>query len=223
MDWFYAQNNRQIGPVALDALLSMLHQRQVQPQDLVWREGMPDWQPAAAVPELAAAVSAPGGAVGYFNPLTPNLEAPVFAGFWLRFAAYIIDYFVLAFLGYIIGAMLAIQRPMLLHHHRSPFAMLFAVGGEAFFLQLATGWLYYAIMETSRFQGTVGKIAVGLAVTDLDGQRLDFGRASGRFFAKLLSNLTLGFGYMMAGWTEKKQALHDIIAGCLVIRKRPTF
>jgi uncharacterized RDD family membrane protein YckC len=224
MDWFYAQNNRQIGPVALDALLSLLQRRQIQPQDLVWREGMADWQPAATVPELAAAVSVPGGAVEYFNPLGPSLEAPVFAGFWLRFAAIVIDYFVLYTLYYLLGTMLAIQTPMLMHHHRSPFLMLFMFGGEAFFMELAIAWLYYALMETSRYQATLGKIAVGVIVTDLNGNRIGFGRATARFFAKILSfHPTLFIGCMMAGWTSKKQALHDIIAGCLVIRRRPTF
>jgi uncharacterized RDD family membrane protein YckC len=82
------------------------------------------------------------------------------------------------------------------------------------------GWLYYASMESSAYQGTLGKMALGLIVTDMQGRRISFGRASGRFFAKLLTGLIPFFvGYIMAGFTEKKQALHDIIASCLVLRK----
>jgi len=81
-------------------------------------------------------------------------------------------------------------------------------------------WLYYAGMESSVYQGTLGKMALGLMVTDLEGRRITFGRASGRYFAKIISGLIpLGIGYAMAGFTEKKQALHDMIASCLVLRK----
>jgi uncharacterized RDD family membrane protein YckC len=80
-------------------------------------------------------------------------------------------------------------------------------------------WLYFSLMESSVWQATLGKKALGLTVTDLEGRRIGFGRATGRYFAKILSSLTLFIGYMMAGFTEKKQALHDIIAGTLVLRK----
>jgi uncharacterized RDD family membrane protein YckC len=75
-------------------------------------------------------------------------------------------------------------------------------------------------MESSSHQGTLGKMALGLIVTDLEGRRINFARASGRYFAKIITGLIpLGIGYMMAGFTEKKQALHDMIASCLVLRK----
>jgi uncharacterized RDD family membrane protein YckC len=81
-------------------------------------------------------------------------------------------------------------------------------------------WVYYAWMESSQYQGTLGKMALGLIVTDLQGQPVSFARASGRFFAKIITGMIpLGIGYIMAGFTEKKQALHDMIAGCLVLRK----
>ncbi|MGC1597749.1 MAG: RDD family protein, partial [Candidatus Acidiferrales bacterium] len=80
--------------------------------------------------------------------------------------------------------------------------------------------LYYAWMESSQYQGTLGKMALGLTVTDLQGRRVTFARASGRFFAKIITGLIpLAIGYIMAGFTEKKQALHDMIASCLVLRK----
>jgi uncharacterized RDD family membrane protein YckC len=84
---------------------------------------------------------------------------------------------------------------------------------------LVLDWLYYTLLESSVWQGTLGKKALGLEVTDLGGRRVSFGRATGRFFARIISGLTLGIGFIMAGFTERKQALHDIIAGCLVIRK----
>jgi len=81
-------------------------------------------------------------------------------------------------------------------------------------------WLYYAWMESSSWQGTLGKKALGLIVTDLEGRRVTFGRATGRYFSKMITGLIpLAIGYIMAGFTAKKQAIHDMIAGCLVLRK----
>jgi uncharacterized RDD family membrane protein YckC len=82
-------------------------------------------------------------------------------------------------------------------------------------------WLYFAGMESSARQATFGKAAMSLRVTGLTGQHLTFGHATGRFFAKIISGLIpLGIGYFMAGFTEKKQALHDMIAGTLVLRQQ---
>jgi uncharacterized RDD family membrane protein YckC len=79
-------------------------------------------------------------------------------------------------------------------------------------------WLYFALMESTR-GATLGKMALGVIVTDMDGNRPSFGRASGRYFAKIISGLTLGLGYVIAGFSQQKQALHDMISGCLVINK----
>ena len=77
-------------------------------------------------------------------------------------------------------------------------------------------WLYRAGMESSRFQGTLGKLAVQIKVTGLDGNRISLERATGRHFAKVLSAIALGVGYLMVGFTARKQGLHDRLAGTLV-------
>jgi hypothetical protein len=77
MDWYYAQNNRQNGPVTVEALVSMLQQGHVQPTDLVWREGMGNWQPAGMVPELSAAMPATGATLSYLNPGVGPTGPPV--------------------------------------------------------------------------------------------------------------------------------------------------
>jgi uncharacterized RDD family membrane protein YckC len=73
-------------------------------------------------------------------------------------------------------------------------------------------------MESSARGATLGKMALGLRVVDLNGDRIGFGRATGRYFGKIVSGLILGIGYFMAAFTQQKQALHDIMAGCLIIR-----
>ena len=89
-----------------------------------------------------------------------------------------------------------------------------------FLLGLLIQWLYFAYLESGEKQATWGKQALGLYVTNLTGNPISFGHASGRFFAKLITNMIpLAIGYIMAGFTERKQALHDRIAGCLVLRR----
>ncbi len=81
---------------------------------------------------------------------------------------------------------------------------------------------YRTTMESSKLQATLGKMAFRLQVTDLGGNRISFGRAVGRYFAKYLSLLSLGLGYLMVGFDEEKQGLHDRVAGTLVISRRHT-
>jgi uncharacterized RDD family membrane protein YckC len=80
-------------------------------------------------------------------------------------------------------------------------------------------WLYHTAMESSRHQATLGKKALGIIVTDMNGNRISFARANARFFGKWVSGMIMNIGYLMAAFTEKKQALHDILAGCLVVMK----
>jgi uncharacterized RDD family membrane protein YckC len=185
--------------------------------------GLPDYAPVAA--------AAPG-AVARYTPATGAMlfVPPAYAGFWLRFLAYIIDNIVL---GVIFGvvALLAIAaigvdyfRAMIQGlqdgNGEFPVALVSAILIAAL-LSAVVSWIYHAWMESSQYQGTLGKMALGLIVTDLNDQPVTFGRATGRFFAKIITGLIpLGIGYIMAGFTEKKQALHDMIASCLVLRKR---
>jgi hypothetical protein len=78
-------------------------------------------------------------------------------------------------------------------------------------------WLYFALFESSKSQATPGKMAMGIKVVDDVGQRVGFGRATGRYFGKIVSGLILNIGYLLAGWTARKQALHDMMASTLVV------
>ena len=159
------------------------------------------------------------------TPAAAKPAKPVaYAGFWLRFVALIIDKLLLGLAGGILampfmrgyGWRSAMMGPGI--HGQAMFLMARGMA-RVFFLQQILNWLYYALMESSANRATLGKMALGLEVTDLDGQRISFGRATGRHFGKIVSALTIFIGYLMAGFTKKKQALHDIMAGCLVIKK----
>jgi uncharacterized RDD family membrane protein YckC len=144
---------------------------------------------------------------------------PRYGGFWRRVLAYIIDSIIIniavSALGVAIGLGLAV--PMQTSGSDFIEAVSGVTGGV---LGLFGSWLYFAIMESSSQQATVGKLAMGLVVTDEAGHRIGFGRATGRYFAKILSALILMIGFMMVGWTERKQGLHDLIAGTLVFKSR---
>ncbi|MEE4452535.1 RDD family protein [Novosphingobium resinovorum] len=144
-----------------------------------------------------------------------------YGGFWWRFLAFILDWIILqvatSFIGGLFGFGLAVPLTGL---GADQVTMLWTVMLGMVGSMLASYWLYFALMESSRLQATVGKLAVGVVVTDLDGQRLTFLRASGRFFAKLLSYATFFIGFIMIAFTGRKQGLHDFIAGTLVYKTR---
>lgn len=122
-----------------------------------------------------------------------------YAGFWTRFGAYIIDMLVLLI----------------------PYLIIVAITGDFVGLLLAIllFWAYFAYFESSEKQATLGKQALGLMVIDLNGNRLDFTKATIRYFSKLIFGGILLIGYILIGFTEKKQGLHDMIAGTFVIHK----
>ncbi len=147
-----------------------------------------------------------------------------YAGFWLRLVAFVIDWAVVSFVFSPILFLLFLRSGLITVLPAQPpdEAKMLENAGTVFAAQamifVLTG-LYYSLLESSAWQATLGKRALGLMVTDLHGGRISFGRATVRYFAKILSGFTLSIGYVMAGFTERKQALHDMIANCLVVRK----
>ncbi|HJQ55802.1 MAG TPA: RDD family protein [Vineibacter sp.] len=169
---------------------------------------------------------------GYAPPgYPPQGYAPasggvVFAGFWIRVGAYIIDGFILGIpVMIVMGIVFATMMPGLMSGGEpSPDAIGGAVGAFVivYLLIFVAAWLYEAMLTASPAGGTLGKRVVGVRVVrGSDGTQLTFGRATGRFFAKLFITgiIPFGIGYMMAGFTERKRALHDMIADTVVIKK----
>ena len=230
--WYYARNGERIGPVALDGLRAMASSGALKPQDLVWHESMTQWSPAGNISDLFSAPNQPPQAapyvavpLGYAGPApinyyTPPQQSVIYAGFWLRFVAIILDTILLAIVNGTIGFIFGFALGYMMAHAGSTQADIrstAAVTGNILGVTLV--WLYNAFMESSTAQGSLGKMALGLKVTDMAGQRISFARATGRHFGQFLSGLILMIGFLMAGFTEKKQALHDLMANCLVVKK----
>ena len=138
-----------------------------------------------------------------------------YAGFWRRLVAYLIDGLILAVISTIVVMVIAAVALA----SDPPSAV---VGAGYYVASWIAGWLYYALQHSSSAQATPGKRAMGIKVSTLTGERIGFGRATGRFLAMIASALTLGIGYAMAGLTRRKQALHDMMTGTLVVSRDTT-
>jgi uncharacterized RDD family membrane protein YckC len=136
-----------------------------------------------------------------------------YAGFWRRFAALFVDGLLVLPVSALVRDRMGASTVQAAH----PFSATIRPGDVVL---VAVVWLYFAGLESSPIQATLGKRLLGIGVTDACGDRLSFARATGRHFAKALSFLVLGLGYAAAAFTGRKQALHDLIAGALVVRRR---
>jgi uncharacterized RDD family membrane protein YckC len=130
-------------------------------------------------------------------------EVVTYGGFWERFFAALIDGIILVIPNYLLQAV---------------FGEL-----EGSVISIVIGWLYYASMESGANQATFGKKAMGLKVTDEGGSPISFGQATGRHFGRYISTLILFIGYLMMLWDDKKQTLHDKMAGTLVIKNKTSW
>jgi len=143
------------------------------------------------------------GEVASKQDIPTSSTAAGYAGFWRRFVAWFID-------ALLVGLVFGIFN----------FAPLSVQG----VLSLVGWWLYYSLMESSSLQATIGKLAMGIIVTDMDGRRVTFWRATGRYFSKVVLMFLLFLPYIASciaiAFTAKKQAFHDMMAGCLVVKKR---
>lgn len=266
--WYYSDYERnRLGPVAARDLADLHEAGQLQPDTLVWHEGLPQWKPwrelmnhalneaagrtnpvveavplsagvnpyAMAEPQIAATATAAASLSSGVNPYAfaepQSPYAPpratlynagdyvaggevVYAGFWKRFAAYFIDTFVLGIVFGILGVVLGVAGAMTSGGDPSSAITTFVV---FYVFEIAAMAVYFAWMHSSSKQATLGKMAVGIKVTDDDGQTITFWRGIGRFFATIISSLILCIGYIMAGFTERKRALHDMLASTLVV------
>jgi uncharacterized RDD family membrane protein YckC len=163
----------------------------------------------------------------------PDPKRYRYGGFWIRFLAHIIDQIVLGvvmFVFVLIGILFSAGSIMSLIEMAETEdpdpAVIFGMLGIWIILGIIASvaqWLYYAFMESSASRGTLGKMALGLQIIDKNGGTISFARATGRYFAKILSGMIFMIGYIMAGFTAKKQALHDIICDTYVVKQRDTF
>ena len=180
--------------------------------------------PAGVTPSPQGPAQPPSPPVQYTPPAVPaTYVAPApairYGGFWIRVVAAIIDGILLGIVVFPVLGILGLSIGLAGSQVSMPEIGVHLVRGiVGWVLFMGAGWLYEAGLESSSKQATVGKMALGLKVTDEDGRRISFARASARYFSKILSRMILLIGYIMVGFTQRKQGLHDMIAGTLVTR-----
>ncbi len=232
-EWHYVDANGQpAGPVSTEALLQLRTQGLIQWESLVWREGMPQWQPMRDV-ESAAWSPPPQPPDVPETPLpSPVMEATtkdhaagrvVYAGFWRRWAALFLDQLILGVAFYAVLFVLVIAAAVtgLLSgndfNSEDPPAWLVAAYLGSLLLYYVAAALYFSLSESSKHQASLGKRAVGIKVVNAQGGRLSFSHALARWCSAGLSYITLYVGFLMAAFTDQKRALHDMVAGTLVV------
>jgi uncharacterized RDD family membrane protein YckC len=185
--------------------------------------GPPAYPPPAGPPFGPSSYPPAGPQAPWYGGPAPA-PAALYAGFWRRLLALVIDLvlWVLAFvvmvlaIGFAIGFYLVVsggaagQTTAIANQLSVPLDLL----------GLVAAWLYFTLAETL-WQGTVGKLLMGIKVTAADGRPISWWRANARYWSKLLSFLILGVGFLMAAFTDRKQTLHDMIASTLVVKRHP--
>jgi uncharacterized RDD family membrane protein YckC len=161
-----------------------------------------------------AVASTPGPASG----MAPRqgaaiIEQVAYAGFWRRCVGLLIDVVVTYF-------PIATVRVLLGLPASGSFDPLLPSAWWAALFELLIDWLYASILISSPWRATLGQAVMDLHVTDLDGNRISFARASARYLAQLLNLVTVGFGLILQVFSARRQALHDLVSGTVVVRSR---
>lgn len=234
-EWYVAREGQRTGPYSFDALRRMATTGQLSAVDFVWSAGMSDWAAAGSIPDLLPTDAHGGGGQPVFPTQAGNADNPYaapatddssfvfadtgpfeYADYLPRVGATILDGIFLALMTWI--PMFVMTVILIASLGEDAGAALGQLISNVF--GLVVGVAYYVGFETSSKQATWGKQIVGIKVTDLEGRRISVGKAVGRYFAKILSGCTLGIGYLMPLFTEKKQTLHDLICGCLAVKQQ---
>ena len=247
MNWFYAEGSQQKGPVSEYDLAGLVRQGIVKPEMLIWREGLPDWQPLSqARPDLMVSSDAPvlggiavpeqskdlmvqqmreGALMPGGGPANPyGLR---YAGFWIRVAAWIIDYIVMMVVMFPLMFLLFggvglfsgdFARRMNANDPEAIGSILAMQGGMAL-LSFAIH-IGYKGLTVWKWGATLGKMAVGVKVVTPEGGKLSFGRSIGRAAADLINYFICYLTYLMVAFDEsQKRSLQDHIASTRVVFK----
>jgi uncharacterized RDD family membrane protein YckC len=251
MDLYYADGDRQVGPIDKTELQSLIKAKKIDSKTLVWQPGMTEWQalglfvrsktrgatatgqPAPPVRKLLCSECGQAFAeddiirfsdvwvcAGCKPIIVQKIKEGVtvsgvmeYAGFWLRFGAWFIDYIILGIGSMIIYLPLTIMGAFSLEN--PAVFVSFQIVATIFNFALPAA---YEIWFVGKYAATPGKMACKIKVVTADAEKISYARSVGRHFAKYISGLILGIGYIMAGFDDQKRALHDRICDTRVIK-----
>lgn len=245
MNWFYALNGQQKGPVSEQEIVQLASTGVINASTLIWRDGLPDWQPVSvALPAALSTAPLNAPQIGGIavpaaqkdlyvqqlregvNPALPG--AMEYAGFWIRFGAKFIDGLIFGFgllvVMAILGAILHFSGLTVIppdaadRNAPPPAGMIILI--VIYYIAALLGRPAYNAILVAKYETTPGKMACGLKVVSENGSRVSTGKAWGRGFAELISGMTCGIGYVIAGFDDQKRSLHDHICSTRVIKTR---
>ncbi len=220
--WYYIQGSENAGPIPFEQLLHLIRDGHLNENDLVWQDGT---SPQTIREHNFDRFLEESNVLSYVptqskTPLPKRSIGSVqFVGLWWRGLAYLIDYAICVFP----IKTTEIWAKSLLKSGSLNANLSYSLTMTFIAVVVITHWLYCAFMESSSRQATIGKLICGFIVVDEFGNRISFGRASGRFFAKFLSAIGLYIGFLMIGMTDRCQGWHDSLAGTVVIRKNASI
>lgn len=242
MHWYYAQKNRQMGPINDEAFSRLIETGAIRSETLVWRQGMNQW---ATLGQVRAGAEDDGERTWgfcsecgntftnenlihfqdvrichlckgrYFQQIIEGARtysSIEYGGFWLRFAAKMID-------GIIVGIgqmLLTLPLTLIFHFGATEMAVWISIFNTILQIVIDAG---YRIFFVGKYGATLGKMACSLKIVTSDGKRVGYARATGRYFAEYLSVLTMGIGYFIAAFDDQKRTLHDHLCDTRVVKK----
>lgn len=209
MQIYITRDGQRLGPYSVEEINAQLAAGTVSATDLAWYEGVTNWIPLSSVPGISTGGGATVGAVPTVTAPSAPLSSGNYAGFWIRVVAYLID-------GIILMIPLGILQFLLKGHTDDPTS-----GHPVLlvFLIIAIEVGYFAGLWSSGSQATLGQKVCGMRVVrSTDGARISFGRGILRMLGIMISSAILCIGFLMVAFTERKQGLHDMIAGTYVLK-----
>ena len=236
MNWYYANGGERQGPVDQIAFDRLAAEGVIQQSTLVWHEGLTEWQQYAdAEPAMYCTECGKPFPTGFMLQYGASwvcanckprftqkiregalfASAIPYAGFWIRFGAHTIDGVILGIVGMAVNFLMMGAITL---RRMDPVSMILSMG-SAYSAQLAFSAAYYSLLVW-KYGGTPGKLALGLRIVRPDGSPLSLGLSIGRYAATLVTNFTMGIGYLMAAIDDERRTLHDRLAGTRVIKPR---
>ncbi|APG03960.1 hypothetical protein BJI69_08635 [Luteibacter rhizovicinus DSM 16549] len=235
MQVWIGRNGERFGPYTDDEIRQWLRDGTCRPDELGWYDGMVDWRPLGELfpderPNVADGVPPMPPSPPPFMGVT-DVATPEYAGFWLRFGAWVIDYLILIvpFTAISLGMGLSTIATAFLEQMKTDQVAAFQAYAAAMlpitYVLMVIGYVYYTVFEASKWQATPGKMAVGIRVTDTDGQRISLARSAGRNAVRLTNVLRFPVPlplicYVVAAFTQRKQGVHDLLARTYVLTGR---
>ena len=228
--WYVLVDNKALGPHSGHDVKAMIERGTIGPRASLAKVGAQGWTPIGDVPAFASLLGRGGVASGL--AVGPPRHVPTaasyasdphgvhFAGFWIRAAAYIIDSIVQSVVIFVVSLIIGAIVGFAAGAAGNAQSAASLAGGLAIVAELVIVLTYQAIFVSGSWQATPGKRLCGIHIIRVDGRKIGVGLALGRYLAYLVSALTLYIGFMMAGWTNQKKALHDIICDTRVIYGR---